>query len=103
MAKSVTIKAAWIGAIAIIAAALIGLVGLIFFQEPDLEFKTEGSNSPTVVSPSARDSVTIQDIGNYYNIQGDATFLNNDEVIRTINRDIKYVDSENKKRLVFMV
>lgn len=63
MTKSDTIRAAWIGAIAVILAALITVVGNFIGKQEDVQIKTEGSNSPVVVGTD--NVTTVQKIDKY--------------------------------------
>lgn len=101
MTKSVTIKAAWIGAIALIIAALIALFGDFFGQKSGVKIKTEGKESTVVVGNE--NTTTVQKIDNYYNIEGDATILSDNEIAGYVKNDIKKVHSPKQEGLVFKV
>lgn len=99
MTKSVTIRAAWISAIAVIIAALIAVVGNFIIKQEGTQIKTEGGDSPVVVGNN--NETTVQKIDRYYAIEGNVTFSNNNEVAGFVQDDIKKADSDKQKGLTF--
>jgi hypothetical protein len=54
-------------------------------------------------SVSTRTQGPVRSTNTYINVEGNATFFNNSNIIENIQKDIRNIDGSKKKRLVFMV